>query len=140
MQRFFSKISCSNTLQITLKHQPELYHQMTRVLRMQTGDFCIFFEEDGDDRVYEITLIDKKGVELQQKEVRQKIESDTQKIILFQSIPNKLEKLELILQKGVEVGVDKFVFFEAERSQKLPLLEKKKERLEQIVVEAVEQS
>lgn len=99
MQRFFSKISCSDILKITLKQQSELYHQMTRVLRMQRGDFCIFFEEGGDDIVYEITGIDKQAIELQQKEVRQKIESEHQKITLFQSIPNKLEKLEFILQK-----------------------------------------
>lgn len=65
---------------------------------------------------------------------------DPLNIILVQSLPNKLEKLEFILQKGVETGIDEFIFFPADRSQKLALLDKKVDRLEQIVVEAVEQS
>lgn len=65
---------------------------------------------------------------------------DPLNIILVQSLPNKLEKLEFILQKGVETGIDEFIFFPADRSQKLALLDKKVDRLKQIVVEAVEQS
>jgi RsmE family RNA methyltransferase len=90
--------------------------------------------------MYEITSIDKKSVELQRVSVLPGLNVDPLKLILVQSLPNKLEKLEFILQKGVETGVDEFIFFHAERSQKLALLEKKKERMEQIVVEAVEQS
>lgn len=140
MQRFFSNNPCSDTLQIAARDQLESYHQMTRVLRMQTGDHCVFFEEGGDDHVYEIIGIDKRAVELKRVSVKTGMVPATPSVTLCQSLPNKLEKLEFILQKGVEVGVDEFVFFHAERSQKLALLEKKKERLGQITVEAVEQS
>lgn len=59
---------------------------------------------------------------------------------LFQALPNKLEKLEYIVQKGTEVGITNFYFFRSERSQKLLLSEAKKERLEKICIEAIEQS
>ncbi len=140
MQRFFSTVSCLDLLAISAKNQPELYHQMTRVLRMQILDHCAFFEEGGDDGVYEITGIDKHSVTLDRISTIAGPALDFPRITLFQSLPNKLEKLEFILQKGVETGISEFVFFHAERSQKLAMLEKKKGRLEQIVVEAVEQS
>jgi RsmE family RNA methyltransferase len=112
MQRFFSKIPTPELLQIRLSEQPELYHQVTRVLRMQVGDTGIFFEENGDDLVYEIASIDKKSIVWNRIEVRPRMPEILPNIILCQSLPNKLEKLEFILQKGVEVGVDQFVFFD----------------------------
>jgi RsmE family RNA methyltransferase len=54
-------------------------------------------------------------------------------------MPNKLEKLEYIIEKGVEVGVRKFVFFRSDRSQKLILSDAKKSRLIAIAREALEQ-
>lgn len=69
MQRFFLKTPCFETLRIYAMDQAELYHQMTRVLRMQTREKCIFFEEGGDDNMYEITGIDKKSIELQRVSV-----------------------------------------------------------------------
>ncbi len=54
-------------------------------------------------------------------------------------MPNKIEKIEYILQKGVEVGIRKFVFFRSERSQKLILSDAKKTRLITIAREALEQ-
>jgi 16S rRNA (uracil1498-N3)-methyltransferase len=140
MQRFFSEKACPETLRISASERPESYHQMTRVLRMQVGDTCAFFENGGDDIVYEIIGIDKKAVELKRISVVAGPKPDALRITLYQALPNKLEKLEFILQKGVETGIDEFVFFPAERSQKPVLLEKKYDRLRQIAVEAVEQS
>ena len=60
-------------------------------------------------------------------------------ITLYQALPNKIEKIEYILQKGVEVGIGKFVFFRSDFSQKLVLSDTKKVRLRAIVREAVEQ-
>jgi RsmE family RNA methyltransferase len=41
----------------------------------------------------------------------------THKLQLFQALPNKIEKMELILQKCAEIGVTDFHFFPSERSQ-----------------------
>ena len=54
-------------------------------------------------------------------------------------MPNKYEKIEYILQKGVEIGITKFVFFRSDRSQKLLVTPAKIERFENIAREALEQ-
>lgn len=54
-------------------------------------------------------------------------------------MPNKYEKIEYILQKGVEIGITRFVFFRSDRSQKLLITPAKIERFESIAREALEQ-
>jgi len=61
------------------------------------------------------------------------------KITLYQALPNKIEKIEYILQKGVEIGIGHFIFFRSDRSQKLVLSDSKIARFHVIAQEAVEQ-
>jgi len=61
-------------------------------------------------------------------------------LVLFQSLPNKIDKIEEIIQKGTEIGYSEFNFFRAERSQELRLSPNKIERFEKIIKEASEQS
>ncbi|HBB27636.1 TPA: hypothetical protein DCZ36_04040 [Candidatus Gracilibacteria bacterium] len=58
---------------------------------------------------------------------------------LYQALPNKYDKIEYILQKGVEVGIREFIFFRPERSQRLLVTAHKIERFQEIVREATEQ-
>lgn len=50
-----------------------------------------------------------------------------------------MEKIEYILEKGVEVGIRKFIFFRSDHSQKFILSENKKARFLSIAREALEQ-
>jgi 16S rRNA (uracil1498-N3)-methyltransferase len=61
-------------------------------------------------------------------------------LTLYNALPNKLEKIEYIIQKGTEIGFTKFCFFRTDRSQKLVISDNKKIRLEKIITEAAEQS
>lgn len=61
------------------------------------------------------------------------------KLTLYQALPNKYEKIEYILQKGVEIGITQFVFFRSDRSQKLLLPPTKIDRFIIIAHEALEQ-
>ena len=74
-----------------------------------------------------------------QKKVLQKDSELSFSLTLYQALPNKLSKLEHIVQKCSEVGYAKIVFFLAERSQKLSLTPNKIQRLHTIVKEAIEQ-
>lgn len=104
------------------------------------GDiFCFFDGVTPIDYVYKIEKIEKKSIHFVLKEKMQK-EQEKKQIILLQALPNKAQKLEYIIQKGVEIGISEFVFFPSERSQKVPLSENKKERYEKIAIEALEQS
>lgn len=115
-----------------------LVHQLTRVLRSKPGDRVVLFSESGGGE-YEIASIEKKRLSfVRVREIGASGEPET-KITLFQALPNKYEKLEYAIQKGVEVGVSDFVFFPSERSQKLAITEAKIERFESIAREAVEQ-
>lgn len=91
------------------------------------------------DSVYRITEIQKDQVVCEKQETRLG-NTDRCSVTLYQALPNKLEKLEYIIQKGVEVGVQTFIFFRSDRSQKLQLSDSKRSRLTKIMIEAVEQS
>lgn len=137
MQRFFFHTPLQENMVITDRAR---VHQMTRVLRLQVGDEIIGIDGDGSESLYEIVLIDKTAIQLLRKKryIPDHREADRH-ICLYHALPNKFEKIEWIIQKSVEIGVRRLVFFRAERSQKLVLSESKKERFATIAVEALEQ-
>lgn len=137
MQRiYFNHEKKSN---LTIKDK-EIHHQLTKVLRQKVWNEIIFFDgENFSDFVYKIESFDKREITFVLIEEIPK-DREESKVILNQSTPNKLDKIELILQKWVEVWVNKFIFFTSERSQKLVISDNKLERLKKIVIEAVEQS
>lgn len=59
---------------------------------------------------------------------------------LFVSLPNKFEKMELIVQKCTEIWLQHIIFFPSQYSQLREISENKIERLWKIALEAVEQS
>lgn len=137
MQRFYLNKKLTEKLII---EDLDLYNQITRVLRARVGNEYIFFNStDSIDYVYKIDSIDKKTVVLSQIEKIVK-SGDNLEINLYQSLPNKHEKIDYIIQKWVEVGISNFYFYKRERSQKLDLEAKKISRFQKIMVEAIEQS
>ncbi|MEI7557997.1 MAG: RsmE family RNA methyltransferase [bacterium] len=56
------------------------------------------------------------------------------------ALPNKRDKVELIVQKLTECGLDQIIFWPSERSIIREWNPKKEERLQKIIKEAVEQS
>ena len=142
MQRFYINSNISNTLwwQNFIISDNEILHQIIKVLRSSIWDNFIFFDGVRNiDFVYKITSIDKKNIifHLVDEILKPK---EVQNIHLYQAIPNKIDKIELILQKWVEVGYNSFCFFKADRSQKLFISDNKIDRLKKIIKEAVEQT
>jgi len=136
MQRLFVSFPLSIDITITDK---DIHHQLTRVLRIQVGEHVILFDGDSSETEYEVVSIDKRSLSLRGYN---RVFPNTQpkKIItLYQAMPNKYEKIEYILQKGVEVGISRFVFWRADRSQRLILSPSKVERFSVIAREALEQ-
>lgn len=120
--------------------EKELYHQITRVMRARVGQEYVFF--DGSEKVdylYEISDINKNQCVFQLKKKIQKDSELKNELTLYQALPNKLSKLETIIQKCCEVGYKEIVFFRGDNSQKLVLSDAKKHRLERISIEAIEQ-
>ena len=125
------------TLQINDK---EVMHQILKVLRGKVGDECIFFHgRDFYDYKYKITSIDKKNIFFH---LQEKISKNPEKIdlYLFQALPNKIDKIEDIIEKWTQRGYSKFIFFESNRSQEIFLSENKLHRFQKIIQESVELS
>ncbi len=140
MQRFHLPTLNNQENFIILKDN-EIYHQLTKVLKTQIWEEIIFFDWNNYfDYVYKIESIEKKSISLKLTNKIQKSTENLLEINLFQSIPNKQEKIELIIQKWVEVWYKSFNFFKSERSQNLKINENKIDRFKKIITEAVEQS
>lgn len=119
----------------------DIIYQCVKVLRLREWSEMILFNGKTQiDYVYKIESIDKKSFSLSlQEEISKKSELHFH-LVLFQALPNKISKLEYIVQKCSEVGFSEIVFFPSERSQKLIISDNKKERLTSIMKEAIEQS
>lgn len=136
MQRFFVTFPLQIDMSIA---DTDLLHQLTRVLRVSIWEDIILFSGDGLETVYEIVSIEKSRIWLRGKSQNRPQTEPKKQITLYQALPNKYEKIEYILQKWVEVGIYRFIFFRSDRSQKLILSPNKIERFRAIAREALEQ-
>ena len=125
---------------IIIKDNIELVNQLRKVLRAKP--WYIFF-------VQPINWIKRLKVELvtyTDKEVKAKVlwiensPISNKPVWMLVALPNKQEKLELIIQKLTEVWISTIYLRSSERSQLNSLNENKMKRIEKIVKEAVEQS
>ncbi len=136
MHRFFAPFPLS--IDLVVIHD-ELLHQLIRVLRSEKGDRIILFDGDGSETEYEIVSIEKKSIGLKGvARIFPKTEP-RKHITLYQALPNKIEKIEYILQKWVEVSIERFLFFRSDFSQKMIISDSKIARFNAIAREAVEQ-
>jgi 16S rRNA (uracil1498-N3)-methyltransferase len=118
-----------------------IIHQFLKVLRVKPWDKVIIINwYDNFDYVHEVSEVNKRKIKLGFLSRLKKDSEINFNLNLYQALPNKLDKLEYIVQKATEVWFTKIVFFKADRSQKLNLSRSKIERLNKIIIEAVEQS
>ncbi len=139
MHRFYlPKAKIDHQLIINKENNPDLFHQLKNVLRAEISDQFIFFS--GRDNTEFIVELTESGKEFHftVKETRETNTELPYSLTLIQAIPQKSEKWEWILQKGTELGVNIFIPLITERTQRKNL--PKMERMEKILVEAVEQS
>lgn len=117
------------------------FHQIIHVFRAKKGDKVVFFEVGGDDIIYEVGDISKKGILFSKRsETTNRSKNKSKKITVFQAYPNKIGTMETIVQKLAELGIDEVVFFISKYSQidKIPI--QKQRRIQTIAEEALEQS
>lgn len=139
MQRFLLKTSHLWEKQIILDDE-EIVYQLVKVLRSKTWDEVLFFDYNNfTDFKYKISSIDKKNIIFSLLEKIQKPKEDYN-IILFQALPNKIDKIEEIINAWTQVWYREFNFFRSERSQDLKISENKLERFRKIVSESSELS
>ncbi|UCZ54489.1 16S rRNA (uracil(1498)-N(3))-methyltransferase [Bacillus shivajii] len=140
MQRYFLEPShfYSDYVMITGEEQKHI----RRVMRMETGDTIVCCALDGKCYTCELSEFTDEHV----KAVIVEEETVTKELPIEVSIAHGLpkgDKLELVLQKGTELGAFHFLPFEAERSivkWDEKKAKKKIERWNKITKEAAEQS
>ncbi len=135
MQRYFAKAKENGFF---LLNDDDLYHIKT-VMRMKTGDYI---EVVYNHNVYLCTLeINQKIIIRNNKLLDQRMNNMPEVTLILPFL--KEQKIDLILQKGTELGIKKFIFVETERT--IVKIEEKKvsnklERWSRICKEASEQS
>ena len=95
----------------------DLFNHMVRVLRMSPGDEVTLVDEKGHVHTGAIDQVAKEwvAVKILFSRTALDVESATPRITICQAIP-KGEKIDLILQKGTELGVHDFWLFGGRRS------------------------
>lgn len=116
-------------------------HQIVRVLRMRTNEM-LFLQDISWSKRYKVAVehIDKNSIRTR---IHERIVNQDQRkwsITLMLAMPNKFDKLELIVQKTAEIGLDRLICRPSQRSILKDLPEKKMARLQTIAREATEQS
>ncbi len=118
--------------------EERVVHQLTKVLRAKKGDQIAV--QQGHKRVVcAISAIEKQHIEAKAL-YEEKKEAKMTGFSLGVALPNKFEKIELIVQKCTEIGIEHLIFFPAKHSVLKEISSSKMERLEKISLEAVEQS
>lgn len=132
IRRFFAKPENMIGEFITLDGDEFLH--MTKVLRYKVGYKAIVCLNDGYEHTCEITQINKKDAILKVQESNL-IDKKGIELTVFAGIL-KNNKLDFVIQKGVELGVDKFYPFISSYSAETKF---SKERSEQIAKDAAKQ-
>lgn len=115
----------------------QIIHQVTKILRLKIGDIFIVFDPQYE---YQILIENLTNNNLVGK-IIEKTKSErepAEKLILYQSLL-KSDKLEWILQKGVEIGIAEFTPIVSDNSVVREISGNKLARYEKIIQEATEQ-
>ncbi len=138
MQRYFVKAVNWNAATNKVIITGDDVHHIQRVMRNEIDDEIICIHPDKTVARCKITQIDKEFVESQIVSLEESQTEMPIKVSIVQSLP-KGDKLDLIMQKGTELGANNFYLYEAERSivkwnkQKI---QKRMIRLNKIIKEA----
>ncbi|MGY0505953.1 16S rRNA (uracil(1498)-N(3))-methyltransferase [Luteimonas sp. e5] len=89
---------------------------LVRVLRLGRGDECVLFNGDGHDYAARLQEIGKRGARVELLAATPVANESPLRIELLQGIARG-EKMDLILQKATELGVERFIPVHSERSE-----------------------
>ncbi|HEY3307879.1 MAG TPA: 16S rRNA (uracil(1498)-N(3))-methyltransferase [Desulfuromonadaceae bacterium] len=122
----------------------ELFNHMVRVLRLSPGELLTLVDENGCEYCGKIDQVSKEwvAVKITTTLAPETIDREATKITICQALP-KGDKIDLILQKGTELGAHDFWLFGGRRSVarlREGQCDSKLERWNRITSEAARQS
>lgn len=136
INRFYSPNALQKDQKITISGREAMH--ISRVLRKTEGDLIELTNGSGLLAVASIERISAKHIELHIQR-SQLVKKSMPEMILVQPLLHK-SKLEWILEKGTELGVDQFWFFTAKRGLQKTLSVATAQRFDSIVIAASKQS
>ena len=140
MQLFICSDFQKKGTHIIIKNNWELLHQFRKVLRAQVG-YEFFLQAPNPEHRYHLGLQNYTDTEIQAAVIESiSAPIKNKKVWMLIALPNKPEKLELIVQKLTEIGIDEIFLWASERSVVTSLNSNKEQRLLKIIQEAAEQS
>lgn len=114
MHRFFVEEPAMGTDSITITGGD--VNHIKNVLRMSVGDqICVINGQNNKEYYCEITALGSDAVDTRICEIRESDQELSNEIVLFQGLP-KSDKMELIIQKAVELGVHTIVPVSTDRT------------------------
>jgi 16S rRNA (uracil1498-N3)-methyltransferase len=118
-----------------------IHKQLRQVLRAQVGTQVVVLDNQGHERLLEVTVVERRDTMARVVEMRTAPAEPTVGVTLYQSIL-KSDKFDLVLQKATEMGVTAVVPVISNRTVARPgkALQSKQTRWEAIAREAAEQS
>lgn len=140
MQRYF--VNNEQFQESRVIFSGESAKHIERVMRMKPGDFLICCNEDGSCAVCKLSEFHEREVFARIHQWLTHSNELPVRVAVAQGLP-KGDKLDLIVQKGTELGASTFFPFKADRSivrWDAKKEKKKQERLQKIAKEAGEQS
>lgn len=124
-------------LEGTLSLEGDEFYHLSRVMRKKEGSEIELVNGRGSLAVAQIQSLQKHCATLAILKSEEKIPA-LPPLTLVQALP-KLSNLELILQKGTELGASTFYLYTSALSEKKELSENQKKRLQHILIGAMKQ-
>ena len=132
--RFFSKEAFSSDQEIFLDEEERRH---LNVLRLRVGEKAELINGNGDLAEATLTELDKKKALLKVDRFIHE-EKPCPNLILIQALP-KMNRLESILEKGTELGMDEIRLFPGDLSEKVGFSKNQMDRASHIVLSAIKQ-
>ncbi|HZJ76689.1 MAG TPA: RsmE family RNA methyltransferase, partial [Oscillospiraceae bacterium] len=115
MHRFFVDICQIDSMQNQIVIKNGDVRHISKVLRLRKKDMIEICDGVNMEYICEIQSIDKNSVLLSIIDKRQSIREPPVKVVLYQGIP-KGNKMDLIVQKTVELGITEIIPVEMKRT------------------------
>lgn len=117
------------------------FEHLKKVLRVKIGEKIIACDKNKNDYLCEVSVIDKESLRMNIVSNMKNQSEKSFQITLCQAMP-KGNKIEIVLQKAVELGVDCIIIFYAQRCDVVYEKEKEEKKLsryKKIIYEAAKQ-
>ena len=138
MRRFFVPPEVFGGREVTLP--PELARRLAKVLRLKRGDRLVLADGAGRDYEVRLTAVSPRSAAAEIVAERPSPPEPSLELVLYQSLIRP-QRFELVLEKGTELGVSRFVPLLSGRAQvRTEAGSQRMQRWRRIVTEAAEQS